>query len=155
MTPLGTPRHDRPNQRRRRPPVLVLVAMVIGGALLAGCGSSSSSSSEPAYCSAVSSLESSVKALPSVDEVKQNGVSELKSALMKVQQDTATVVAEAKSAFSSQTTALKSSVDTLSGTVDQITGSPTPQVIAQLPAEISAVATNAKNLQSAVSSKCK
>ena len=136
--------------------MLVLVALVIGGALLAGCGSSgSSTSNQPAYCSAISSLESSVKALPSADDVKQNGVSELKSALTKVQQDTATVVAEAKSAFSSQTTALKSSVDTLSSTVDQITGSPTPQVIAQLPAEISAVATNAKNLQSAGSSKCK
>ena len=152
MTPVHRPRDSRAN-RRRPTSVVALIALLIAGALLAGCGSSGSSS-KPAYCSAVSDLESSVKTLPSADEVKKNGVSTLKSALTEVQQDTATVVTEAKSEFSSQTTALKTSVDTLSSTVKQIGSSPTPQAIAQLPAQLAAVTTSAGNLQSSVSSKC-
>lgn len=154
MTPTIRPRDSRAN-RRRHPATLALIALLIGGAALAGCGSSSNSaSSKPGYCSAVADLESSIKTLPSADEVKKNGVSALKSAFTQVQQDAATVVDEAKTAFSTQTTALKDSVETLSTTVPQIASSPTPEAIAQLPAQISAVATSADNLQSAVSSKC-
>jgi hypothetical protein len=53
-----------------------------------------------------------------------------------------------------QTTALKNSVDALSSTVKQLASAPGAQTLAQLPAELSAVVTAAKNLQSAVSSKC-
>ena len=136
--------------RGRRTAVLALVALVIGGALLAGCGSSS----KPSYCSPVSKVENAIKSLPSVDQIKKNGVGTLKTAVSQLQQDATTAVNQAKSDFSSQTTALKSSVDALSSTVKQIAGSPSALTIAQLPAELSAVSTAAKNLQSAVSSKC-
>ena len=152
MTHTTRPHHDRSNHRGRRA-ALPLIVLLSAAALLAGCGSSSSTS-QPTYCSAVSDLEDSVNNLPSADDVKNNGVSALKSALTQVQHDAGTVVNEAQSAFSSQTTAVKTSVDTLSTNVNQIANTPTPQAIAQLPAQISSVTTSTKDLQSAVSSEC-
>ena len=142
--------HDNRSRCRRHPAVLSLVALLIGGGLLAGCGGSS----KPAYCSPVSKVENAVKSLPTVDDVKTNGVGTLKSALVQLQQNATAAVNQAKSDFSSQTAALKTSVDALSSTVAQVAGTPSVQTLAQLPAEISAVSSAAKNLQSAVSSKC-
>lgn len=136
--------------RRRHPAVFALLALLVGAGLLAGCGSSS----KPAYCSPVSKVENAVKSLPSVADVKTNGVGTFKSAVLHLQENATAAVNQAKSDFSSQTKALKTSVDALSGTVKQITSTPSVQTLAQLPAEFSAVSNAAKNLQSAVSSKC-
>ena len=54
---------------------------------LAACGGSS----KPSYCSSVSSLESSIKALPSTNIV-QTGLSGLESAVAKVQSDAQTAI---------------------------------------------------------------
>jgi hypothetical protein len=149
MTPTLRRPDIHPN-RRRHPAVLALLALLIGGALIAGCGSSS----KPAYCDPVTKTENAVKSLPTAEDVKTNGVGTLKSALSTLQQNATTAVNQAKSDFSTQTTALKSSVDALANTVKQIASSPSAQTLAQLPAQLSAVSTAAKNLQSAVSSKC-
>lgn len=149
MTP-AFGRHGNRSSRRARTAGVALLALLIGGALLAGCGSSS----KPAYCSTVSKVENALKSLPSAEDVKKNGVGTLKSAFSQLQQDATTAVNQAKSDFSGQTTALKSSLDALSSTVKQIASSPSAQTIAQLPAQLSAVGTAAKDLQSAVSSKC-
>jgi predicted PurR-regulated permease PerM len=141
---------DRHPSRRASAVVLALVALLIGGALLAGCGGSS----KPAYCDPVTKVENAIKSLPTVQDVKNNGVGTLTSALSTLQQKAATAVNQAKSDFSSQTTALKNSVDALSSTVKQLTGTPSAQTLALLTAQLSAVGTAAKNLQSAVSSKC-
>jgi hypothetical protein len=142
--------HGNRSSRRARTAGVALLALLIGGALLVGCGSSS----KPAYCSAVSKVENALKSLPSAEDVKKNGVGTLKSAFSQLQQNATTAVNQAKSDFSSQTTALRSSLDALSSTVKQIASSPSAQTIAQLPAQLSAVGTAAKDLQSAVSSKC-
>jgi hypothetical protein len=136
--------------RRRHPAVLGRLALLIGGWLLAGCGSSS----KPAYCSPVNKVENAVKSLPTVDDVKKNGVETLKSAVLQLQQNATAAVNQAKSDFSSQTSALKTSVDALSSTVKQVVGTPSLQTFALLPAELSAVSTATKNLQTAMSSKC-
>ena len=149
MTPPLRHRAQR-SAGRNRTALLALLALVIGGALLAGCGSSS----KPAYCSPVSKVENAVKSLPTVDDIKKNGVGTLKTALTQLQQNATTAVNQAKTDFSTQTTALKSAVDALAATVKQVTSAPSVQTLAQLPAELSAVGTAAKNLQSAVSSKC-
>jgi hypothetical protein len=145
--------HTRPGNHRdgrRHPAIAVLFALLVGGALLTGCGGSS----KPAYCDPVSKTENAVKSLPTAQDVKNNGVGTLTSALSTLQQNATTAINQAKSDFSSQTTALKNSVDALSSTAKQLAGSPSAQTLAQLPAELSAVKTAAKNLQSAVSSKC-
>ena len=112
MTPMLRKPDNHPN-RRRHPAVLALLALLIGGALLAGCGSSS----KPAYCDPVNKTEDAVKSLPTAQDVKANGVGTLKSALSTVQQNATTAINQAKSDFSTQTTALKSSVDALANTV--------------------------------------
>jgi hypothetical protein len=63
-------------------------------------------------------------------------------------------VSSAKNDFPTETAALKSSVDALSGTVKQLTSSPTPAAIVQIPGQVAAVANAAKGLGSATSSKC-
>jgi hypothetical protein len=124
-----------------------LLALALTAAV-AGCGSS-----KPAYCTNVANLKSSVKALPSTNVV-QNGVSSLESAVTKVQTNAQAVVSSAKSDFPNETTALKNSVDTLSTTVKQAVSSPSASTLAQIPAQVSAVVTAAKNLENSTSSKC-
>jgi hypothetical protein len=147
-----TPTRTRPGNylsHRRHPGVLALVALLVGSALLAACGSS-----KPAYCDPVSKTENAVKSLPTAQDVKNNGVGTLTSALSTLKQNATTAINQAKSDFSTETTALKSSVDALSNTAKQLAGALSVQTLAQLPAELSAVKTAATNLQSAVSSKC-
>ena len=153
---------------------LTILSISVG--LLAGCGSSSSSSTassassstatasssaaasssatKPSYCAALTNLEASVKAIPSIDEIKKNGTSAVQSAVAKVRADANIVVDEAKSDFASQTSALKTSVDKLSATVNQLSSPPTGSQLAALPAEISAVATATTDLSKSASPKC-
>jgi hypothetical protein len=149
MTVTQTAAHNGPSGRKH-PVVAALPALAIGGALLTGCGVSS----KPAYCDPVTKTENAVKSLPSAGDVKKNGVGTLKTALATLQQNATTAVNQAKSDFSSQTTALKNSVDALSSTAKQLGGSLSVQTVGQLASELSAVSTAAKNLQGAVSSKC-
>jgi hypothetical protein len=150
-----TPTHTRPDNHpggRGHPAVTLLLALLIGGALLTGCGGSSSS--KPAYCEPVTKTENAVKSLPTAEDVKKNGVGTLKSAFSTLEQNATNAVNQAKSDFSGQTTALKNSVDALSSTVKALASSLSVQTLGQLSAEVSAVSTAAKNLRSAVSSKC-
>ena len=149
MTMTHTRPDNHPNGLRRLA-LAALLAVLISGVLLAGCGSSS----KPSYCDPITKAEDAIKSLPTAQDVKKNGVGTLSSALSTLQQDATNAVNQAKSDFSSQTTALKNSVDTLSRTVKQLVSSPSVSALAQLPAQLSAVATNGKNLQSAVASKC-
>jgi hypothetical protein len=126
-----------------------VVAVVLGAAALAGCGGSS----KPSYCSSVSNLESSIKAIPTTNIV-QTGLSGLESAVAKVQSDAQTAINDAKSDFPTETSALKSSIDTLSTTAKQAVSSPSASTIAQLPGQVSAVVTAVNNFQSATKSKC-
>ncbi len=128
-----------------------LVALALTAAVT-GCGSTTAS--KPAYCTNVANLKASIKALPNTNVV-QNGVSALEASVNKVKTDAEAVVSSAKSEFSGETTALKTAVDTLSTTVKQATASPSVSTLALIPAQASAVVTAAKNLESAVSSKCK
>ena len=127
--------------------VTVAVAVLCAGAV-AACGSS-----KPSYCSKVSNLETSIKAIPSTNIV-QTGLSGLESALTKVQSDAQTAINAAKSDFPNETSALKSSIDTLSTTVKEATSSPSASTLAQIPSQVSAVVTAANNFQSATKSKC-
>ncbi len=127
----------------------VLAVALVLVAVLAGCGSSS----KPAYCTNVDNLKSSVKALPNTNVV-QNGLSSLETAVTKVETNAEAVVKSAKSDFPNETSALKSSVTTLTTTVKGAVASPSASTVAQIPGQVSAVVTAAKNLESATSSKC-
>ena len=65
-----------------------------------------------------------------------------------------TVVNDAKSQFASQTSALKSSVDKLSGSVQQMSSPPTTDQLKALPGQVSAVSAATKDLKNAASPSC-
>ena len=116
---------------------------------LAACGGSS----KPSYCSSVSSLESSIKALPSTNIV-QTGLNGLETAVSKVQSDAQTAVNAAKSDFPTETSALKSSIDTLSATVKQAVALAQRRRSRRYPLRCRRSVTAVNNFQSATKSKC-
>ena len=147
MTRKGNHHHRRPSSLARSG-ALALTALAAAAAVLAGCGSS-----KPSYCSAVSNLESSLKAVTNTDVVA-NGTSALTAALQKVQSDAKAVVSAAKSDFPNETSALSDSVTTLSNSVKQLSGSPTPQAVIALAGQATTVVNAGTGLKNATSSKC-
>ncbi len=154
-----------------------LAPVTVCAVLLAGCGSSNSSTSssntsvttsatsggtattstaagtKPAYCTSLSSLEQSLKALKGVNVVK-NGTSALQSAVSQVQTNATAVVNDAKREFAKETADLKTSVDTLGASVKAFASPPTSSQVKALPAQVSAVAMATKNLATSTSPKC-
>ena len=130
--------------------VLTLAVALAAAALVAaGCGSSS----KPAYCSNVSDLQQSVTDLKSL-QLNSAVVSTLQTDLQKVQSNANAVVSSAKQDFPNQTSALESSVSTLSTSVKQLPPSPTPQQLLPLVPQVNSVVTAAQGLSSATSSAC-
>src|SRR3954452_7572968 len=124
---------------------------VAGMTALAACGGGGS---KPAYCSDVTDLKDAVSGLTDV-KIAQNGDSSLKPAIDKVVSSGEKLVADAKSDFPSQTTALNSSITALKTTAQQLADPATQKVaLPALPAEIVAVKSAFDGLQSAVKSKC-
>jgi hypothetical protein len=121
--------------------------VVAGLVALAGCGSS-----KPAYCSARTNLENSVKGLTSLNV--SSGISGLKAQIDKIHTDANTVVSQAKSDFPSQTSALKSSMDALTTAVGALPASPSASQIATIAASASSVVSSVKSFVDATSSKC-
>jgi hypothetical protein len=122
---------------------IALVAVVA----LAACGSS-----KPDYCSARTNFENSVKGLTNLNA--SSGVSGLKSQVSKIQGDAQTLINQAKSDFPSQTSALKTAVDSFSSAVNRLSGTPSASQIGALATSASSVATSSKSLVDATSSKC-
>jgi hypothetical protein len=119
--------------------------------LAAGC--SSGGSSKPAYCTAAGQLKTSVHNLGTAN-VSQNGLSSLQTALSKVQTSAKTFAADAKSAYPSQTTALKNSLSSLDTAIKSAKGQPPVTAAAAVVPSVTQVKTSASALESAVSGKC-
>ena len=138
--------------------LLLPAAVLVLSGLAAGCssssgGGSSSSSSKPAYCTAASQLKTSVHNLANV-KVATNGLSSLQTALSKVQASATTFAADAKSAYPSQTTALKNSLSSLDTAIKSAKGQPPLTAATAVVPAVTQVKTSASNLQSAVKGKC-
>ena len=144
---------QRSSARPSKPTPVRGVGIVLAGALVALMLSACGGSSKPGYCSAVSNLQKSVKALPQTDVVS-NGVSALQSALAKVQTDAKAVVNAAKSDFPTETSNLSSSVDTLKSTIKSLPSSLSASAIAQIGTQAAKVVTSVQALTTATSSKC-
>jgi hypothetical protein len=123
------------------------VAILIAAAL-AGCGSSS----KPAYCSDRTDLQNSVKDLPSV--TSSSGVSGLTSQIATIKSDATSVVNSAKSDFPTETSAVKSSVDTLVTAVQALPSSPSSTQVAAVAADAASVVSSVKSFSDASKSKC-
>jgi uncharacterized phage infection (PIP) family protein YhgE len=150
-----------------------LWAALAMGVLVTGCGGDSSpaptatatattaakatatavSNAKPSYCAGLSDLESSVKALANTN-VRKNGTDALKANISQVQTQATAVVSQAKSDFADETSAVKTSLDTLSASVKQLAANPTASQLALLPAQLSSVSTAITNLGNAASTRC-
>ncbi len=124
------------------------LAVTVFSLLIAGCGGSS----KPSYCSKVSDLEKSVQNLPA--NVSENGVDTLKSSLQTVETNANAVISSAKSDFPNETTAMKTSLDSLHTTVQQLPSSPTAANLATVGTQVAAAVTSVKNFADSTSSKC-
>jgi hypothetical protein len=128
----------------------LLKAMTIAVALVvvAGCGGSG----KPAYCTDRSNLQSSVQGLKSA--ASSRDVDGLKSSATKVQSDATSLVNAAKGDFPTETSAVKSSVDTLKSAVNALPASPSPQQIAPVVTGAASVVTSVQSFSDASKSKC-
>ena len=125
----------------------VVCVAVLGLVALAGCGSS-----KPAYCSARTDLENSIKEATSLS--LSSGTTALEAQFKKVQTDANTVVSQAKGDFPSETSAIKSSVDALTSAVNALPANPSASQIATVISSASSVVSSAKSFVDASSSKC-
>jgi len=142
---------DRPGLPGLRGWGLVPAAVLVLATLATGC--SSSSSSKPAYCAAASQLKTSVQNLGNVN-INVHDLSSVNTAVSKVQADAKTFVSEAKSAYPSQTTALKTSVSGLQTAVKSAQAQPSVTTVAAVVSSVTQVKTAADNAQTAVKGKC-
>jgi hypothetical protein len=125
----------------------VLCTALVALVALAGCGSS-----KPAYCSARTNLENSVKGLTNLNS--SSGIAGLKDQVSKIQSDANTVISQAKSDFPSQTSAIKSSLDGLTTAVKGLPANPSASQIAGVAASASSLVSSVKSFFDATSSKC-
>jgi len=137
----------RPGPRRwALLPAAVLVLALSG--LAAGC-----SSSTPAYCSDASQLKTDVQNLGNVN-INVHDLSSVDTAVSKVQADAEKFATDAKSAYPSQTTALKNSVSSLETAVKSAMSQPSVTTVAAVVSSVTQVKAAAGNVQSAVKGTC-
>ena len=97
-------------------------------------------------------LESSVKGL--TDLSAGSGLSGLQTQIAKIQSDANALVSSAKSDFPNETSAIKSSVDTLATTIKGFPSSPSAADIATVGTQAASAVTAVQNFYSSTSSKC-
>ncbi len=139
-------RADAPKRLVGRAAVATAAAVTL--ITLAGCGSSS----KPAYCTARTTLENSVKGLSSVNV--SSGLSALKSQLTTIAGDANAVVSSAKSDFPSQTSAVKSSVAALKSAVKAVPSNPSAAQVGGIATDAASVVSSVKSFTDASKSKC-
>jgi hypothetical protein len=135
----------RPDLRRWA--LLPAAALVLSG-LAAGC-----SSSKPAYCADADQLKTSVQDLGNVN-INVHDLSSVNTAVSKVQADAEKFASDAKSAYPSQTTALKNSLSSLETAVKSAMAQPSVTTVAAVVSSVTQVKTAADNVQSAVKGTC-
>jgi septal ring factor EnvC (AmiA/AmiB activator) len=128
------------------------VALAAAALIAVGCGDDDDDT--PAYCSNVSDLQQSIDELPESVQLESGALSTLQTDVQDVQSNIDAVVSSAKQDFPSETSALESSVSSLSATIEKLPPSPTPQQLLSLAPEIDNVVTSAEDLSSATSSAC-
>lgn len=127
--------------------VLVLVV----GAVVGGVGACSSS--KPPVCSDAQDLKSSLSSLKDI-KVGQGALSELSTTATTIQQQSATLKADAKDQFADQIQGLDNARQTFQSSVATAKASPSGAALATVVAGASQVVTAGQTLVSAVKNTC-
>ena len=127
------------------PVVVLLAALSLGGAT--GCG-------KPDYCSERDDLAQSVKALGDVNVLQSGGLDRLRTQLDAVESDARAVADSAKSDFPDESGAVRSSVETLKGTLDELPASPSPEQLAPVAVQAAAVVSSFQEFDTATDAEC-
>jgi len=128
---------------------LIVPVVAVGlGLFAAGCGSD-----EPEYCSDVSALEESVNDLGDI-QLESGVLSNLQESLNEVQDNAQAVEASARQDFPSETSALETSVSTLSKSIEKLPESPSGEQLLALAPQIKAVVDADNEFDSATQSAC-
>ena len=130
--------------------LVTALALVTLAFVLAACGSSSS---KPAYCSNVSELEGSVEELKGI-EIESGTLATLEADLKTVQSNADEVVESAKKDFPNETSAVKTSVSSLSTATQELAAAPAPEELLALAPKVKDVVLAAEELLSATESAC-
>jgi len=126
-------------------PMALIVTLGLG---VAGCGGSS----KPAYCSDRTTLQNDANNVKS--SVSGGDLSSLLSQVTTIKSDATALVNAAKTDFPSQTSAIKTSVDTLATAVNALPSSPSASQIASLAVDVASVVSTIKGFSDATSSTC-
>lgn len=119
--------------------------------VVAGCGGSD----KPGYCTARSNLEQSVKGLSDLKVLEQGGLGALPDQFRKIEQQAKDLVAQAKSDFPAETSAIESSVNALVAAVKGLPDKAQPQQLAPLVADASAAVNALDRFLSKTEQECK
>jgi hypothetical protein len=125
---------------------LLALTAALAMAFLTGCG-------KPQYCSDLSTLQASVKDLPSVAGSK--GVSGLEAQLKTIESNAKALQSSAKSDFPTESSAVESSVNQLKTSVSDLPAKPSGTQIAAIGINASAVVSSVNAFTSATNDKCK
>jgi hypothetical protein len=143
---------------------MVLLACIVAIAALVGCtsasttststgtGTSSAAGGKPGYCADRAALQNALKGLTSLSS--SSTVSALKSQVNEIQTAATALVNSAKGDFPNETSAIKSSVDTLKSSVQNLPSNPSAGQIATISADAAAVLASVTTFMAATSGKC-
>lgn len=131
--------------------LLIMASILVAVALVAvACGGSNS---KPEYCSSLSELEGSVEELKGL-EIESGTVATLEADLKTVQSNANEVAESAKKDFPNETSAVKTSVSSLSGATQELAATPTPQELLALAPKVKGAVLAVEQLSSATESAC-
>jgi hypothetical protein len=143
---------------------MVLIACIVAIGALVGCSSASTTSistsstassaagGKPGYCADRAALENAIKGLTSLSS--SSTVSALKSQVNAIATAATDLVNSAKGDFPNETSAIKSSVDTLKGSVQNLPSNPSAGQIATVTKDAAAVLASVTAFMVATGGKC-
>lgn len=134
----------------RRP---LLWRLPVGTLLLAATLTGCSEDENPAICSSVDALKSSITDVTDVD-IDQQALATLQGNLTQVQTDLEKVKSDAQDEFATEIDAVDQATSSVSSSLDAATATPSAQTVAAVGTAVQALGTSLTNLQDAVESTC-
>ena len=145
--------------------IVACVAIAVSAAVLTACGSSStkssssstsstsSASSKDATCTAADNVKQSMSALTD-PSLLTGGKSGIESAVNTVKSDVTALESAAKGSYTTETSAVKSSLDQLETAVGKLGNGNVVQTLPEVKTAVTALGSSVSSLESALKTRC-